>query len=95
MQPPTDFRKLSDDEWGEFQRRADRFADAVNSGGSISWITHLDGLTGNLRTAVLHEFVKIDLDASWKKGIRIFLDDYMRRLPRTRQPVRPAGPSRV
>ena len=86
MQAPTDFRKLSDDEWREFQRRADRFADAVNSGGSLSWMTHLDGLSGNLRTAVLHEFIKIDLDASWKKGIRIFLDDYMRRMPELGSP---------
>jgi serine/threonine protein kinase len=81
MEPPTDFRKLSDDEWREFQERADKFAEAVARGGAVEWDEHLTGLSGNLRHAVLHEFIKIDLEAAWKGGRRAFIDDYLRRYP--------------
>src|SRR5262249_38233303 len=81
MEPPTDFRKLSDDEWREFQGRADKFAEAVARGGAVEWDEHLTGLSGNLRHAVLHEFIKIDLEAAWKSGRRAFIDDYLRRYP--------------
>jgi len=81
MEPPTDFRKLTDDEWHEFQQRADRFAEAVARGEDVNWDDHLTGLSGNLRHAVLHEFIKIDLEAAWKSGRRAFIDDYLRRYP--------------
>ena len=81
MEPPTDFRRLSDDEWAQFQERADRFAEAAARAPVIDWTAHLDGLTGNLRKAILHEFIKIDLESRWKRGDRAFVDDYLRRFP--------------
>jgi serine/threonine protein kinase len=81
MEPPTDFRKLTDDEWRELESRADRFASALRAGGDLDWEEHLAGLSGNVRHAALHEFIKIDLESTWKRGGRLFLDDYLRRFP--------------
>src|SRR5262245_10218518 len=81
MEPPTDFRKLNDDEWRELEARADQFADALRRGGNVDWSEHLAGLSGNLRHAALHEFIKIDLETAWKSGRRAFLDEYLRKFP--------------
>jgi serine/threonine protein kinase len=81
MQPPSDFNRLSDAEWRELQVRADRFAEALTRDGNLDWSTHLSGLTGNVRQAVLHEFIKIDLEAGWKAGRKMLLDDYIRKFP--------------
>jgi serine/threonine protein kinase len=81
MEPPTDFRKLNDDEWRELEARADKFADALRRGGNVDWSEHLAGLSGNVRHAALHEFIKIDLEAAWKSGRRAFLDEYLRKFP--------------
>jgi serine/threonine protein kinase len=81
MQPPSDFNRLSDPEWRELQVRADRFAEALTHNGNLDWTSHLSGLTGNLRQAVLHEFIKIDLEAAWKSGRNTLLDDYVRKFP--------------
>ncbi len=81
MQPPTDFRNMSDDDWRELQDRSDRFADALAKNKTVDWKPFVDGLTGNLRVNVLHEFIKIDLESAWKGGRRAFLDDYLRKFP--------------
>src|SRR5262245_1888107 len=86
MEPPTDFRKLTDDEWKELERRADQFAAALRRGGDVDWHEHLAGLSGNLRNCVLHEFIKIDLEEAWKKGRRAFLDEYLRKFPELGSP---------
>jgi len=86
MEPPTDFRKLTDDDWRELQERADRFAEALRRGGDVDWQEHLAGLSGNLRNCVLHEFIKIDLEAAWKSGRRAFLDEYLRKFPELGSP---------
>jgi len=86
MEPPTDFRKLTDDDWRELQERADRFAEALRRGGEVDWQEHLAGLSGNLRNCVLHEFIKIDLEAAWKSGRRAFLDEYLRKFPELGSP---------
>lgn len=81
MQPPSDFNRLTEAEWNELQARADRFAEALSQGTEVDWAPHLDGLAGDLRLAVLYEFIKIDLESSWRRGLRLLLDDYVKRFP--------------
>jgi serine/threonine protein kinase len=81
MPPPSDLQRLSDPEWKELQVRADRFAEDLAGKGNPDWNAHLAGMTGNLRQAVLHEFIKIDLEHAWKSGRKATLDDYVNRFP--------------
>jgi serine/threonine protein kinase len=81
MHPSSDFHQLTEPEWTELQTRADRFAEAVAGGQEVDWNEHLSGLTGRMRLAVLHEFIKIDLEEAWKHGRRLLLDDYIKRFP--------------
>jgi serine/threonine protein kinase len=81
MQPSSDFHRLTEPEWTELQSRADRFAEAVAMGTEVDWGEYLGGLAGHMRVAVLHEFIKIDLEEAWKRGRRPLLDDYIKRFP--------------
>jgi hypothetical protein len=74
-------RQLTPAEWEEFNRRADAFADAAGKGPIGEWEAFLNGLSGNLRHALLLEMVRTDLELRWSNGRRAFVEDYVRKYP--------------
>ena len=81
MHVPSEFQRLTEAEWNEFQSRADQFAEAIERGQEVDWNQRLRGLAGSLRQAMLYEFIKIDLDHAWKHGRHLLLDDYVKQFP--------------
>ncbi len=77
MLSQNDYRKLSDADWNVLQERADRFEKALKKGPVDDWGPFVEGLAPPLRTSVLHEMVKVDLDHRWQHGERPLLEEYM------------------
>ena len=61
--------------------RADAFHSALRKGGVSDWYSHLDGLEGPVRLAVLIELVILDLGHRWRHGESIRIEDYVERFP--------------
>ena len=75
------FGDLTASTFAELQDRADRFADALQSGPITDWSPFLGSTQEPLRTPLLYELVKIDLEAGWRRGDRLPLEDYLMRFP--------------
>jgi serine/threonine protein kinase len=73
---------LSDADRQVLSARADEFYQAVTAGGDTAdWDRFLAGLSPNLRRAVLHELVIIDLARRWERGDRPVVEEYVHRFP--------------
>jgi serine/threonine protein kinase len=81
MQPPADFRDLTDDEFDQLQDRADRFAATRQRGPVEDWESFLPESGERLRGLTLRELIKIDLDFGWRNGQGQTLEQYAARFP--------------
>ncbi|MCE9530429.1 MAG: protein kinase [Planctomycetes bacterium] len=81
MPSQNNIRKLSESDWKLLEERADRFAEALKKGMAADWQTFLQDLSPEMRTAVLREMVKIDLDHRVMAGQKPLLEEYIARFP--------------
>jgi serine/threonine protein kinase len=79
MLSQNDYRKLSDADWNLLQERADQFAERLKKGPVQDWAPFLEDLSPSMRTSVLHEMVKVDLDHRWQRGEKPLLEEYISR----------------
>ena len=81
MQPPSEFRRLTDAEWEQLQDRADQFQGARLQEPDLDWEPFLPPPGDRLRLPVLQELIKIDLDLRWQRGEQARLEEYAARFP--------------
>jgi hypothetical protein len=85
MNRPTDLRQLTTEQWDRLQEIADRFEQAWEGVTGPSAGMELDPFLptapDDLRTVVLHELVKSDLEIRWRRGLNAKLDHYQQQFP--------------
>jgi tetratricopeptide (TPR) repeat protein/serine/threonine protein kinase len=78
---PEQLGQLRQHEWALIQDRADRFEAAWKSADSVDLQPFLPPPGDRLRTVLLHELIKTDLEIRWRRGKPIELESYLRRIP--------------
>ena len=61
--------------------RADAFHSALRNGAVSDWYSHLEGLEGPVRLAVLIELVILDMGHRWRHGDGLQIEEYAARFP--------------
>ena len=74
-------RPLSPDVKAVLSMRADEFHVALARGSAADWSPYLEGLSGDVRLAVLTELAVIELGHRWANGEQPSLEDYVDRFP--------------
>ncbi|MFN4259029.1 MAG: protein kinase domain-containing protein [Gemmataceae bacterium] len=82
---------LKSTDWDQLQEIADRFEQAwqavQGANGTVSLSDFLPPPGGPLRSAVLHELVKTDLEIRWRRGQKIHLEQYLEKFPELGTPA--------
>jgi serine/threonine protein kinase/formylglycine-generating enzyme required for sulfatase activity len=68
-------------QWQRLQEIADRFERSWRKGEPVGLRELLPSPGDPLRSAVLHELIKIDLEFRWKQGRPVVLEDYVEKYP--------------
>src|SRR4051794_18310587 len=76
MAGPDDPAGVHGTDWGRLAERAERFEDACRRFDSVNLGDFLPRPGDPLRTPVLHELIKTDLEVRWRSGRGRTLEDY-------------------
>jgi len=86
MPRSTDGTFLPDDDFNRVQDLADRFAATRQKGSVDDWESYLPAAGETLRRAALLEFVKIDMEQTWKEESRVLVETYETLFPEITPP---------
>ncbi len=81
MTRPTKLGELTPQEWERVQALFDRFEEACRGDTEPDLALFLPPPDDRVRTVVLHELIKSDLEARWRRGRGRPLEAYLRRFP--------------
>lgn len=81
MTDPTGQAPLPDADWEKLLSVADRFEDAWKGAEAVDIAQFLPPAGTPLRTAVLQELIKTELEVRCRRGQQVALEDYVRRFP--------------
>jgi hypothetical protein len=85
MDSPTQLEHLKPDEWERLQEVADGFESAwqhaLELGERVELTKYLPPPEDPMRTVILHELIKTELEIRWRRGLTITLEDYLGQFP--------------
>jgi serine/threonine protein kinase len=81
MERPSNLGQLKTEEWDLLQELVERFENACQQADDVDLGAFLPEGDAILRQAALHELIKIDLEARWRRGQQQRLEDYLQRFP--------------
>ena len=81
MDPSAAFRSLGTNDWDQLQDRASRLEHAWQDGDNVELDPFLPPPGDALRTVVLHELIKTDLEIRWRRGLSADLHHYLTKFP--------------
>jgi hypothetical protein len=84
MDRAADLGRLSAADWERLQEFAERLETSWQQAGeratAVDFRALLPPLGDRLRMGVLHEFIKIDLEARWRRGEKVLLERYLEQI---------------
>ncbi|MCI0459725.1 MAG: serine/threonine protein kinase, partial [Gemmataceae bacterium] len=81
MANPGDLGNLKTNEWGHLQDIADRLAQAWRQGQSVDLGQFLPPAGDRLRSVILRELIKTEMELRWQRGQIVGLEYYLEKFP--------------